>query len=81
MERLKDFDLSWYIKEDLIDLLEDYPDLFELPADGLKGLFNSKYFEAQYHTERANRLENDASAIEKYYKAKYENNYRKEIKE
>ena len=71
MERLKDFDLPWYIKEDLIDLLEDYPDLFELSADDIKGLFNEKYFDAQYHTEKANRLEIEAGALEKYYKAKY----------
>lgn len=71
MERLKDFDLHWYIKDDLIDLLEDYPNLFEMSAEDLKALVYSKYSDAQYHTERANRLENDASAIEKYLKAKF----------
>ena len=71
MERLKDFDLHWYVKEDLIDLLEDYPDLLEMSAEELNALIYSKYSDAQYHAERANRLENDASAIEKYYKAKF----------
>lgn len=71
MERLKDFDLHWYIKEDLIDLLEDYPDLFEMSTEDLKTLIYSKYSDAQYHIEQAARLENDASAIEKYYKAKF----------
>jgi hypothetical protein len=80
MERLKDFDLHWYTKEDLIDLLEDHPYLFEMSAEDLQALIYSKYSDAQYHTERANRLENDASAIEKYYKVKYENNDWKEIK-
>jgi hypothetical protein len=72
MERLKDFDLHKWTKEDLIDLLEDYPNLFEMSAEELQNLIRDKYWDAQYHTERANRLENDASAIEKYYKAKYE---------
>ena len=71
MERLKDLDLHWYTKEDLIDLLEDHPDLFEMSAEDLKTLVYSKYSDAQYHTKRAARLENDASAIEKYCKAKY----------
>ena len=71
IEILKDIDLPWYIKDDLIDLLEDYPDLFEMSAEDLKTLVYSKYSDAKYHTERAARLENDASAIEKYCKAKY----------
>ena len=70
-EILKDFDLPWYTKDDLIDLLEKYPNLFDMPAEELKKLFSEIYFEAQYHSEKANRLENDADAIEKYYKAKY----------
>ena len=71
MERLKDLNLHWYTKEDLIDLLEDYPNLFEMSAEDLKQLVREKYSDAQYHTQCAARLENDASAIEKYCKAKY----------
>ena len=71
MERLKDLDLHWYTKEDLIDLLEDYPNLFEMSVEELKELVRDKYSDAQYHVSCAARLENDASAIEKYYKAKY----------
>lgn len=74
MERLKDLCLYQSTKEDLIELIEDYPDLFELSADDLKGLFNEKYLAASYHFDRANKLECEAIAIEKYYKAKYEKN-------
>lgn len=71
MERLKDFNLHKWTKEDLIDLLEDYPKLFEMSAEELQKLIRDKYSDAQYHIECATRLENDASAIERYYKAKY----------
>lgn len=46
MERLKDFDLPWYVKDDLIDLLEKYPNLFEMSEVELKQLFNDKYSDA-----------------------------------
>ena len=71
MERLKDYDLPWYIKDDLIDLLEQFPNLFEMSAEHLKGVLKEKNFAAQYHNERACVLENEALAVEKYYKAKY----------
>lgn len=71
IEILKDLDLPWYIKDDLIDLLEEYPDLFEMPAGALTELACSLWNEADGHSSKAARLENNASAIEKYCKAKY----------
>ena len=71
IEILKDLDLPWYIKDDLIDLLEEYPNLFEMPASALKELACGMWAEADGYTSRATRLENEASAIEKYCKAKY----------
>lgn len=71
MERLKDYDLPWYIKDDLIDLLEEYPDLFEMPEGALKELACSLWSEADGFSSKAARLENEAGAIEKYCKAKY----------
>ena len=68
---LKGLDLPWYIKDDLIDLLASYPNLFEMTAEELKELIREKYSDAQYHIERANRLESEADALEKYCKAKY----------
>lgn len=75
MERLKDFDLSWYVKDDLIDLLEKHPNLFEMSEAELKQLFSDKYFDAQYHSERACVIENEADAIRKYCNAKYATDY------
>ena len=75
MERLKDFNLQWYVKEDLVDLLEKHPSLFEMSEAELKQLFNDKYFDAQYHSERACVIENEADAIRKYCNVKYETNY------
>ena len=75
MDRLKDFDLSWYIKDDLVCLLEKHPNLFEMSLEELKQLFNDKYLDAQYHSERACIIENEADAIRKYCNAKYETDY------
>lgn len=66
MERLKDFNLSRWTKEDLIDLLEDYPTLFEMTDGELNKLSRDKYQEAQGLIDQANRLESDADAIAKY---------------
>ena len=71
MERLKDYDLHKWTKEDLIDLLEEYPNLFEMTAEELKKIVQDKYWTAQGYFDRGNRLESDAAAIEKYCKAKY----------
>lgn len=71
MERLKDFELSWYTKLDLIDLLEEYPNLFEMTAEELRKLAREKYWTAEGYFDRGNRLESDADAINKYCNAKY----------
>lgn len=75
MDRLKDFDLPWYIKDDLVCLLEKHPNLFEMSLEELKQLFNDKYLDAQYHSERACIIENEADAIRKYCNAKYKTDY------
>lgn len=66
MERLKELNLSRWTKEDLIDLLEDYPTLFEMTDGELMTLAQSKNCEAQGLIDQANRLESDADAIAKY---------------
>ena len=75
MDRLENMDLPWYVKDDLIDLLEKHPNLFEMSESELKELFSDKYLDAQYHTERACALENEADAVRKYCNAKYETDY------
>lgn len=66
MERLKGFNLSAWTKEELIDLLEDFPTLFEMLDGELNKLVQDKYREAQGLIDRANKLESDADAIAKY---------------
>ena len=75
MERLKNFDLPWYIKDDLIDLLEKYPNLFEMSLDELEQLFKDKYLDAQLHSKRACAIKNEADAIRKYCNVKYATDY------
>lgn len=71
MDRLKDYTLSEYVKEDLIDLLETHPTLFEMSEDELTQLIRDKYWTAQGFFDQGNRLESDADSIEKYRDAKY----------
>ena len=73
MERLKEFNLSAWTKEDLLDLLEDYPTLFEMTDGELTALAQSKNCEAQGLIDRANRLESDADAVYKYIIARRKN--------
>lgn len=75
MERLKDFDLPWYVKDDLVCLLEKHPNLFEMSEKELKQLFSDKYLDAQYHSERSCTIENEADAIRKYCNVKYATDY------
>ena len=71
MERLAKFNLSKWTKEDLIDLLEDYPNLFEMSHDELQKIVQDKYATARGYIDRANRLESDADAIAKYCAVKF----------
>ena len=71
MERLIDYDLPKYIKDDLLELLEEYTNLFEMPADALNELVNNLWAEANNYTRKAARLKNRANAINKYCKVKY----------
>ena len=71
MERLAEFDLHKWTKEALIDLLEEHPNLFEMTANELNQLVRDKYWTAQGYVDRANKLEIDASAIERYCETKF----------
>lgn len=66
MERLEEFNLSRWVKEDLIDLLDEHPTLFEMTDGELNKLSREKYQEAQGLIDQANRLEADADVIAKY---------------
>lgn len=71
MERLKDLDLPWYIKDDLIDLLEEYPNLFDMTKEELSKLIDEQYRTSTALISKACKFENMANAIEKYCNAKY----------
>lgn len=75
MDKLENMDLPLYVKDDLIDLLEKHPNLFEMSEPELKELFSDKYLDAQYHIEKASALENEADAIRKYCNVKYAMDY------
>ncbi len=71
MERLEEYNLSKWTKEDLIDLLEEHPDLLRMSREDLTKLAQDKYRDASGHYDRCMRLESDASAIEKLRDAKF----------
>ena len=72
MERLADFNLSGYTKEDLLDLLDEHPTLFEMTDGELTAIARDKCSEAQGLINQANGLEGDADAIYKYIIARRE---------
>lgn len=71
MKRLAEYDLTPWTKDELIDLLEEYPTLFEMSEAELNKLARDRYNTAQGYVDRANRLENEADAIVKYSLEKY----------
>lgn len=71
MDRLVKFNLSPWVKADLIDLLEDYPNLFDMSKEELQKIAADKYATARGYIDRANRLESDADAISKYCEVKF----------
>lgn len=71
LERLKNYNLSWYVKDDLVNLLEEYPDLFEMSEGELIALHYEMYREAAHLFDRGNRLESDGDAIKKLCEAKF----------
>lgn len=71
MDRLAKLSLSRWVKEDLVDLLEDYPNLFDMSKEELQKIAADKYATARGYIDRANRLESDADAISKYCEVKF----------
>ena len=73
MERLSNFNLSQFTKDDLMYLFEEYPTLFEMSETELVKLANSLYEEARVLDARAGTRANEADAVVKYVQAKYRN--------
>lgn len=73
MERLSNFNLSQFTKDDIMYLFEEYPTLFEMSENELIKLANSLYEEARVLDARAGTRANEADAVVKYVQAKYRN--------
>ena len=58
--------------EDLLDLLEDNPEIEQMTLTQLKALEQDLYREASWKFDEGNRLENKASIIALYYALKKE---------
>jgi hypothetical protein len=71
VERLENFELSRWIKEDLISLLDDYPTLFEMTENELHEIIKEKNFIVRQHPEKANIFGSEVIALQKYYDVKY----------
>lgn len=70
---MKNFDnlcLSKWAQDELIDLSETYPNLFEESLDELNKLAEALEWDAQGYIDKANWLENAASVLRKYIRAK-----------
>lgn len=64
--------LTKWKKDDLIDLLDDYPNLLEKSDEELETLSTNLYFKAQDLYERANWIEQDAENIKLLMKIRKE---------
>jgi hypothetical protein len=71
MDRLAKLSLSKWVKADLIDLLEEHPNLFDMSKEELQKIAADKYATARGYIDMANRLESDADAISKYCSVKF----------
>lgn len=71
MQQLEQYKLREYTKIDIIDLLEEHPDLLTMSKEDLTRLAQDKYASASGHYDRCMRLESDASAIEQFRDAKF----------
>ena len=67
MELIKDWQM-----EDLLDLLEENPEVEQMTLTQLKALEQDLYREASWRFDEGNRLENKASIIALYYALKNE---------
>ena len=54
---LSTLDLQWYEKEDIEDLIEEYPQLLEMSLDEIKKLKTKLYWESQGLIDRAYAIE------------------------
>ena len=58
--------LTWWQKEDLLDLLEKYPEIELATREQLEKFKQEKYWEAQGLIEEAERIEAEGDVIQLY---------------
>lgn len=63
---IESMNLIWWEKEDLLDLLEKYPEIETATREQLEKFKQEKYWEAQGLIEEAGRIEVEAYMIQLY---------------
>ena len=61
---LSTLDLQWWKKEDIEELIEEYPQLLEMSLDEIKKLKTELYWESQHLIDRANIIESKADSLQ-----------------
>lgn len=63
---IESMDLTWWEKEDLFDLIMDYPELETATRKQLENFKSNKYWEAQSLIDQATQIESIADMIQLY---------------
>lgn len=61
---IEKLDLKWWEKEDIEDLIEEYPQLLEMSLDEIKKLKTKLYWESQGLIDRAYAIESKADSLQ-----------------
>ena len=65
-KEMESMNLTWWQKEDLLDLFEKYPEIELATREQLEKFKQEKYWEAQGLIEEANRIEAEGDVIQLY---------------
>lgn len=65
-KEMESMNLTWWQKEDLLDLLEKYPEIELATREQLEKFKQEKYLEAQGLIEEAERIEAEGDVIQLY---------------
>ena len=65
-EEIESMDLKWRQKEDLLDLIKDYPEVEIATREQLEKFRSDKCWEAQALIDQANSIESVADTIQLY---------------
>lgn len=69
MGKFSNLDLKWYEEEDLEDLEEEYPGLFDKTPEELDEMASELYWKAENLYAEVARLESQADSIRLYLRA------------